>query len=269
VENVSLSSVANGGIYYLANVTNVIVVNGKFINSGGAANGGIFYLNECGRVTFDNSIFERSCSTPDFNETVEGGAKALLCEYRSFEEKFQSVGEVELEVDFLKNEKMFLVTEGEKRIRSYRILSEDEGVSPGGHVEFIIKNNNSQEVHPGEGIYQAICLASLSVREEYSEAGANTHLENIKTMESVQKDDPIIGNSQTNEENLVMYCHYNALVKFTGAQGLLKPREMSKSLLCKYRSLEEEIQAINNVELEINFLICNRMFLVSEGERRI
>jgi hypothetical protein len=162
---------------------------------------------------FVNSVFENNYSIPDSIEVFERETKTLLCEYRSFEEKFQSVGIVELEVDFLKNEKMFLVTESERRIQSYRILSEDEGVSPGGHVEFIIKNNNSPEVHPGEGIYQANYFTSLSVRKEYLEAGANTHLEKIKLMESVQKNESTVGNSQTNEENLVMFCHYNVLVK--------------------------------------------------------
>jgi hypothetical protein len=72
---------------------------------------------------------------------------------RNLEKKVQFINEVELEVDFLMYNKMFLVTEGEKRIRSYRILlSEDEGVSLSGQVEFIIKTNNSPEVHFREGI---------------------------------------------------------------------------------------------------------------------
>jgi hypothetical protein len=80
---------------------------------------------------------------------VSEEADTLLCECRNSERKVQLRSKVELEVNFMKNEGTFLVTEGERKVRSYRILCRDEGISASWHVIYIHEKINIQEVQDG------------------------------------------------------------------------------------------------------------------------
>jgi hypothetical protein len=80
-----------------------------------------------------------------------------------------------LEVDFLLYEVMAIVTEGGRRVLSYKVLStEDEGRSRYGLGYNILLTNNNQKAR-GEGIRWRRIFASF-IRKDDLEAGAKTDL---------------------------------------------------------------------------------------------
>jgi hypothetical protein len=92
---------------------------------------------------------------------------------------------IDVIVSFWLKEVMFLVTESRKEVQAYRfLLTEDEGVSLSGQVEFIDKKITPHEVHYREGIYRRNVFVS-AVSEDCSEAGAGVHQEKSKPKKRV------------------------------------------------------------------------------------
>jgi hypothetical protein len=194
-------------------------------------------------------------------------------------------------------EKVFLVTESERMIRSYRfLLSEDERVSLSGQMEFYYeKLITLYDVRNGEGIYRRISLVS-AVREVILDAGADMHLGNDKLVKNVQRVILKAEDPRTRGENLVMIRRSNELIeqerslkerlklmilislepemksnlaKCLTLDNELYRSETIKTVVSKYRNLVQGTQVISDVEFGINFLRYRKMFLVTESNRMI
>jgi hypothetical protein len=149
----------------------------------------------------------------------------MLCEYRSLGGNTQFINNVELDISFLMYNKMLLVTECERRIRSYWIVTEDMTKSLVGHGFANLLKINSQEVQLGLVSWSIIVASNL--RKDDLEAGAIMHLGNDKYIESVQKVLLIVDHSQESRANLVKIQHNVGLiisrVKFETRMFILIP----------------------------------------------
>jgi hypothetical protein len=92
---------------------------------------------------------------------------------------------IDVGVSCIYGNKMFLVTESERKIRAYGFLStEDEGVSLSEQWEFIDKKIIPHEVHCGEGVRRRSNFVS-AVSEDILEAGADIHQKECKLTKMV------------------------------------------------------------------------------------
>jgi hypothetical protein len=212
---------------------------------------------------------------------------SMLYENRSFEEIYQCVSNVELEVNFLN--KMLLVTESEKRFRTYRIISGDGTCFNNEHGYMYLKEGNSQEVHCGEGIHRVIILVSLpSVRDEDLEAGAEIRLENFKLVESVQRNQLTFDRSQRSGVEFDVISHNVEIFKCLREVKVMKTIDnvdldvVYSERFTKDGKLKAEAEVLlyicdnpkgnynfNVLDVEVNLLFDFKMVFGTEGEKRV
>jgi hypothetical protein len=196
---------------------------------------------------------------------------------------------------------MLLVSEGERTIRFCGILSsESEGSSIG--YGYNVERDNNQETQE-KGLSREINFAS-SIKDNYSEAGAITHLKKSKLVEDVQR--VFLALANFNSENAIFVSgRCDNVLKESGTFVFVRRKteevinvvhakklnyrdlqgnfsKFIQLLFCydecyadiirtwrhEYRSLKRIICFANRNELDINFLMYPMLF-VSEGERTI
>jgi hypothetical protein len=157
-------------------------------------------------------------------------------------------------------EVMFIVSEGERKIQFHRVLlSKDKGVSPIEYGKFIMRTNDCQETHDGEGFCRRNIFVS-TIKKNYSETGAVLRHVGSKLMKKIQRVILTVGVFELSGASLVSVRHNNNLI---GAVF----NEVLGTFLRKLRNLEVEVRFAG--KFEVGFLIFEAMFLVSEGEKMI